>query len=148
MTGDRIAACIGVAIALTFGLHTGNMHYNGALFPRMVSCVLFVLSIVKLARIHGAGKPHGQRFGISRHDAVVLASTIVIVVVWVSLMNSVGFIVTSVVSMVLVTYLLDMKRVSFNNVVFTVAAYSAVVTLIWFVFQRVLLVPLPMGFLF
>ena len=69
------------------------------------------------------------------------------VIVWITLLDIGGFIVTSVVFLCVLTIILDLENPTIKRTLYTIAVYTLVVVLFWLSFHKLLLVPLPEGYL-
>ena len=93
-----------------------------------------------------AKKGEGERALLIATFASVIG-TIVGILAWVSLLNVLGFVVSSVVFLTALTLIIDTHTITFNRAVFTLAIYSMVVMAVWAFFHMVLMVPLPVDYL-
>ena len=145
MTGIRIISFICILCTLFILSQTGELRYNGSIFPRLTALSLFVLSVILLVlsfiKKHKGEYINEQYRGNLRYIIGVFS----IVVIWVCLLNVLGFVVSSVISLTVMTILLDLQRLTFNRVVFTFAIYTVLVIVLWLIFHRFLMVPLPEG---
>ena len=147
MTGNRLISLSFIMVASSFVLQCRNLHHNFRIFPILAALYLFGISILLL--IQTFQKNHTDRDqGIpDKKNLFTIAGTLSLVLIWVSFLNYIGFIVTSVVSLTALTLMLDSKRITFNRAVYTLAIHTVVVVIIWIIFYRILLVPLPAGYL-
>ena len=83
---------------------------------------------------------------MSRENLKYIIRAFLVVILWVSFLNILGFIVTSVVCLSVLTLILDLQKFTFNRLITTIAIYAVVVTVFWVIFHKVLLVPLPVGY--
>jgi len=147
MTGDRIASLACVIIAVVFGFQTSSLHYNGKIFPLLICVFLFVLSVFMFTHTFLKKHPEQKHNIPACENLLYITGTIAVVLVWIHLLSLIGFIFMSVVSLTALTLMLDLRRITFNRAVFTLAVYTVVVVVLWLIFYKILLVPLPSGYL-
>ncbi len=147
MTGNRLIPLTFILAALSFVFQSRSLHHNCRIFP--ILAALYLLGISILLFIQTFKKNHTDRdTGIpDKKNLFTIAGTFSLVLIWVSLLTYIGFIVTSVVSLTALTLMLDSKRITFNRTVYTFAIHTVFVVIIWIIFYRILLVPLPAGYL-
>ena len=143
MAIDRIASFVFMLVALAFWLLTRGLSYNGQIFPRLVTIFLFVLSAVMFAQTFFIKHSEQKQTSMSRENLKYIIRAFLVVILWVSFLNILGFIVTSVVCLSVLTLILDLQKFTFNRLITTIAIYAVVVTVFWVIFHKVLLVPLP-----
>ncbi len=146
MTIDRIASFVFMLVALVFWSLTRGLSYNGQIFPRLVTIFLFVLSAVMFAQTFSTKHPEQKQTSMIHEDLNYIIRAFSVVILWVSFLNILGFIVTSVVCLSILTLIIDLQKLTFNRLITTIAIYTVVVTVFWVIFHRVLLVPLPVGY--
>ena len=146
ITGDRISSVTGLLAALFFGLQTIGLTYNGALFPRLTSVFLFVLSVILFLQSFYRKDAEKSPAKAVNKDRVCIIGSLVGILAWLSLLNVLGFVVSGVVFLTALTLFIDTHTITFNRAVFTLAIYSVVVMAVWAFFHMVLMVPLPAGY--
>ena len=146
ITGDRIASVTGIIAALFFGLQTIGLKYNGALFPRLTAVFLFVLSVILFLQSFYTKDAENTHTKTVYRDRACIFGSLVGIILWVSLLNVLGFVVSCVLFLTALTLFIDTHTLTFNRAVFTLAIYSVVVMAVWSFFHMVLMVPLPAGY--
>ena len=121
MTGDRIASLACVIIAVVFGFQTSGLHYNGKIFPLLICVFLFVLSVLMFIQTFLNKHPEQKHNIPARENLLYITGAIAVVLVWINLLSLIGFIFMSVVSLTALTLMLDLRRITFNRTVFTLA---------------------------
>jgi len=66
---------------------------------------------------------------------------------WVYMMNIFGFVTSSIVFLLIMTLILSTKAMKFRETLLTLVLYAVIVIGFWFAFSKLLLIPLPHGFL-
>ena len=145
MTADRISSIVFILVGLAFWAQTDGLQYNGYIFPRFLVLFLILFSAIMFAQSFlkkGAEKEEGARDNLKYILIVML-----LVGCWVFLLDVLGFVVSSVIFLSTMTLILDLQRLTISRVVSSVMAYIAVVLFFWIAFHKLLLVPLPTGYL-
>lgn len=145
MKADRIVSIIFIVTALVFWSQTGDLQRNCSVFPRLLIIFLIFLSAVMF----------GQTFFLTyKKKAVVtpdvlkyIIISIIVVAVWVYLLDILGFVVSSVVCLTILTLILDLERPTPKRFLSAVTIYAVMVIAFWLIFHKFLLVPLPEGYL-
>lgn len=68
-----------------------------------------------------------------------------VVFAWIYLLNILGFIVSSVVCLTILTVILDLKKPTLIRTLSSIVVYTLMVVAFWLIFHSFLLVPLPTG---
>jgi len=147
MTGNRLISLIFILVAVSFVFQSRGLHHNCRIFPILAALYLFGISILLFIQTYQKNHTGRDQDIPGKKNLSTIAGTLSLVLVWVNLLNYIGFIVTSVVSLTTLTLMLDSKRITFNRAVYTLAIHTVVVVIIWIIFYRILLVPLPPGYL-
>jgi hypothetical protein len=145
MRADRIASIVFMLTAVVFWSQTGDLRYDGRIFPRFVIVFFLILSAIMFGRTFIAKRAEERRI-MPEHVGYIIAS-IVVVFVWVYLLSRTGFIISSVAMLTLLTAILDLERPTFSRIMSSLAIYALMVFTFWFIFHKFLLVPLPTGYL-
>jgi len=145
MKSDRITSIVFILVGLAFWLQTEGLQYNGYIFPRFLALFLILLSAILFGQTFRKIRPPQNNGG--RDDLKYILVAIPIVLVWIILLDVLGFVVSGVIFLSILTILLDLERPKFTRVISVVAVYIAVVLAFWFAFHKLLLVPLPPGYL-
>jgi len=145
MKADRIASVIFILIALVFWSRTGDLQYNGLIFPRLLIIFLILLSAVMFGQTFVTKETKKEGFVPKEFKYII--TSIIVVFAWVSLLNIAGFIVSSVVMLTFFTVILDLQRPTFFRTISSLVIYALMVCTFWFIFHKFLLVPLPTGYL-
>ena len=145
MKADRIASVIFMLAGIVFWNHTEGLQYNCMIFPRLLALFLILLSGGLFAETFFMKATTHEAF-VPR-DVLYILVSIVVVIIWVYLLSIVGFIVSSVVFLTLLTLILDLQRPTIAGTVSTMGIYALMVLSFWLIFHKFLLVPLPTGYL-
>ena len=145
MKADRIAAIIFILVSIVFWTQTSGLQYNGAIFPRAVIVFLILLSLGLLAQT-AVDKGEESKAFLPPNKGYVLFS-IALVALWIYCLDILGFIVSGVLFLSILTVFIDLKKPSLPRVFQVVAVHTALVVTFWVTFHLFLLVPLPEGYL-
>lgn len=145
MKADRITSIVFILVGLAFWLQSGDLQYNCYIFPRFLVFLLIFWSAILFGQTFRKVRPPQDRE--IRDDLRYILVAIPIVLVWIILLDILGFVVSGVIFLSILTILLDLERPKFTRVISVVAVYTAVVLAFWFAFHKLLLVPLPEGYL-
>jgi len=143
MKADRIASIVFIVIALVLWSQTGELQYNGFIFPRLLIIFLILLSVAIFIQTFLITRSKTVSF-IPKNLRYILISTAV-GFIWIYLLNILGFIVSSVLCLTTLTFLLDLQRPTFKRTLSSIAVYTLMVFAFWLIFHSFLLVPLPTG---
>jgi len=145
LKADRIAAIVFILGALVFWSDTGQMQYNGYIFPRLIIIMLIVFSAFML--VQTSSKKEEKKEETAPGDNLKYMSVaVILVLVWIALLNVLGFIVSSVLSLTILTTILEHHATELRRVAFTTSVYIALLVVFWYIFHKLLLVPLPTGY--
>ncbi|MBQ2989813.1 MAG: tripartite tricarboxylate transporter TctB family protein [Clostridia bacterium] len=138
-------ACIalGVAVFIMAGdLQKVKLGIGPAGFPKFISVVLMILGAVQTIMAVSAGV-EAPKFNIEKKAASLFAAAVAVIVLYVSLVSTVGFIILTPFLMVAMMWLFGERH-------FVKMAVIAVVTtvLVWLLFTEVFMIFLPAGRLF
>ena len=145
MRADRIASIVFMLTAVVFWSQTGDLRFEGRIFPRFVIVFFLILSAIMFGRTFIAKE--AKRKSIMPEHVGYIIACIVVAFVWVYLLSRTGFIITSVPMLTLLTAILDLERPSFRRTMSSLAIYALMVFTFWLIFHKALLVPLPTGYL-
>jgi len=143
MKADRIASIIFVITGLVFWSQTGELQINCSIFPRMLIIFMILLSAVMLIQTFLIAPPKAVSF-IPESLKYIVTSTAV-VFAWIYLLNILGFIVSSVVCLTILTIILDLQKPTIVGTLLSIGIYTLMVVTFWLIFHSFLLVPLPTG---
>jgi hypothetical protein len=122
----------------------GNFTRFGKIFPRAIILLLFVAGIGLL--IKGMVKPSKKAMFIE-DDKVRMLAIAVISLTWVLLLDKIGFVVTSFTAMGLSLWVLKEQR-GVTSLLTSFLLAGVEVTVFYFLFSKLLMVPLPTGMFF
>ena len=142
MVADRIAAVILILVALGFWAQTGDLQYNGKVFPILLAILLIALSSVQFVQSYLRKGPRPGKRGDWKYILFVLP----LIFAWIFLLDVLGFVVTGVIFLTILTIILDLHRPTWRRTFSIVLIYSTVVFVFWLTFHKLLLVPLPTGY--
>ncbi|MDO9528135.1 MAG: tripartite tricarboxylate transporter TctB family protein [Syntrophales bacterium] len=145
MKADRIVSVIFILIALVFWSQTIGLQYNCSIFPQLILIFLVLSSASMFAQTFFAKDIKRER--LPAKDLKYIVISIIIVFVWIYLLDILGFIVTSVICLSILTFIFDLERPTPIRALSSVAIYTLMVLVFWFIFHKFLLVPLPTGYL-
>lgn len=142
---DRISAAAFILIALVFWSQTGHLQYNGYIFPRFIIIMFAVFSVIMF--IQPSFVKEGKKEKIDIKDNLKYITVVIaLALLWIGLLDVLGFIVSSVVSLTILTTILEHTRPALARMTFTTAVYILLLIVFWFIFHKILLVPLPTGY--
>ena len=145
MKADRIAAIVFILIALIFWSDTGQLQYNGYIFPRFIIVMFIFFSALMFAQTFSK-KEKKKEETASGDNIKYMSIAVILVLVWIGLLDVLGFIVSSVLSLTILTTTLEHQATTLRRVAFTTSVYIALLIVFWFIFHKLLLVPLPTGY--
>ena len=145
MQGDRAAAIVLIFLSVVFWTQTSGLQYNGAVFPRAIIVFIILLSVGLFVQ-KTVGKGEEQKTFLPPNLGYVLFS-IVIVALWIYCLDILGFIVSSILFLSILTVVIDVRKTSPLGIIQVVAIHAALVGAFWVTFHLFLLVPLPEGYL-
>ena len=145
MKSDRIVSIIFIVTALIFWSQTGDLQRNCSVFPRLIIIFLIFLSAVMFGQTFF--RAYGEKAAAAPDVLKYSVISIVVVFLWIYLLDILGFIVSSVFFLTILTLILDLERPTVVRFLSTVAVYAVMVVSFWLIFHRFLLVPLPEGYL-
>lgn len=145
MKADRIVSIIFIVTAFVFWSQTGDLQRNCSVFPRLLIIFLILLSAVMFV----------QTFFLKYRDKAIVTPdvlkyiiiSIVVVAVWIYLLDILGFVVSSVVCLTILTLILDLEHPTPKRFLSAATIYAVMVIAFWLIFHKFLLVPLPEGYL-
>ncbi len=144
MKADRIVSVIFILVAIAFWSQTFGLQYNCSIFPHFILIFLALLSAIMFAQTFFAKDVKRER--LSGKDLKYIIISIIIVFLWIYILDFLGFIVSSVICLSILTIMLDLKRPTPVKVLSSVAIYTLMVFIFWLIFHSFLLVPLPTGY--
>lgn len=143
MKADRIASIVFIAIALVFWSQTGELQYNCSIFPRLLIIFMMLLSAAMLIQTFLIAPP--KTVSLIPESLKYIMTSTAVVFAWIYLLNILGFIVSSVVCLTILTVILDLKKPMLIRTLSSIAVYTLMVVAFWLIFHSFLLVPLPTG---
>ena len=149
MFADRIAAVILILVALGFWSQTGDLQYNGKVFPILLAILLIALSSIQFVQSYLRKGPRPGKSGETdemRGDWKYIFFALPLIFAWIFLLDVLGFVVTGVIFLTILTIILDLHRPTWRRTFSIVLIYSTVVFVFWLTFHKLLLVPLPTGY--
>ena len=143
---DRIAAVVFILVSIVLWTQTMGLQYNCYVFPRMLIVLLIGLSAIMFAKTFRKTAAAEKEAGGLRDDLKYIVICLAVVVVWIYLVDILGFIVSGVIFLTILTRILDLERFTVGKTVYAIVVYSVVIFLFWVAFAKLLLVPLPTGY--
>jgi hypothetical protein len=149
MVADRITAVVLILVALGFWAQTGDLQYNGKVFPVLLAILLIVLSSIQFVQSYRRKGPRpgkSNEIDETREDWKYIFFALPLIFAWIFLLDVLGFVVTSVIFLTILTIILDLHRPTWRRTFSIVLVYTTVVFVFWLTFHKLLLVPLPTGY--
>jgi hypothetical protein len=143
MKADRIASIVFIAAALLFWSQTGGLQYNCSIFPRLLIIFMILLSAAMLIQTFLIAPP--KTVSLIPESLKYIMTSTAVVFAWIYLLNILGFIVSSVVCLTILTVILDLKKPTLIRTLSSIVVYTLMVVAFWLIFHSFLLVPLPTG---
>ena len=143
INSDYIGAAIVLGITMLFYIQIGPWSKYAVMAPRSILVILFVLGLVLLIK----GRINPERVNPNFiHINRSLAFLVVVGLLWVLLMEKIGFIVTSMVafSAILIAY---HPAKGFRKIAGSILLAGVVIFVMYMIFSRLLNVMLPTGIL-
>lgn len=145
MKADRIVSIIFIITAVVFWSQTEDLQRNCSVFPRLLIIFLIFLSALMFVQTFFLKY---ERKAIMTPDVLkYIIISIVVVAVWVYLLDILGFVVSSVLCLTILTLILDLEHPTPKRLLSSVTIYAVMVIAFWLIFHKFLLVPLPEGYL-
>jgi hypothetical protein len=139
---DFVAGAILLVVVGVFWTQRDYASRASGLYPDLVLVVLAVLGIAIIVN----GYRRGDRALQPRQvDPKMLAGASALVLVWAVLMGLIGFTISGVIAFVAMALLIRRGRPSARVLLTDSAVGAVVVVAVFFIFTRVLLVPLPVS---
>lgn len=145
MKADRAASVVFLLASVVFWTQTYGLQYNGFVFPRAVIVLIILLSLGLFVQT-AVRKGDEQKAFLPANISYVLVS-IAIVALWIFFLNILGFIVSGVLFLSVLTIVIDPGKPNLIAILKVVAVHAALVIVFWITFHLFLLVPLPEGYL-
>jgi hypothetical protein len=149
MVADRITAVVLILVALGLWAQTGDLQYNGKVFPILLAMLLIVLSSIQFVQSYLKKGPRPGKSGEieeTREDWKYIFFALPLIFAWIFLLDVLGFVVTSVIFLTILTVILDLRRPTWRRTFSIVLIYTTVAFVFWLTFHKLLLVPLPTGY--
>jgi putative tricarboxylic transport membrane protein len=142
---DRFASIFLLVLCGLLWVETLSYLDLASLFPRIVILVLAVLSAVLLVK--SWIKPDTKQIfqGIEKR---IIALAIMLIALWVVSIPFLGLYLASILFFNLLVWLISGERRTRSAIAFSFVIVVSIVSLFYFVFQEILLVPFPKGILF
>ncbi len=148
MKSDRVTSAAFILVSVWFLAETKHLQYNCAIFPRFSALLLIVLSIVLFIETFLKQKQlSGQKLVLTKRNLMYVIVIVLLTFVWVYSMNILGFVTSSIVFLTLITLILDPETIKFRKFLSALVLHTIIVIIFWFALAKLLLVPLPRGFL-
>jgi len=114
------------------------------IYPRFILICMLVLSSILL--IKSLIRPdRGALFLIKNKTNLFIAA--VAGILWISLFSTLGFFISSITIFIFLTIILGEKSErNLKNIISTIIVSSIIVVIVYFLFSKILEVPLPKGF--
>ncbi|SJZ36357.1 tripartite tricarboxylate transporter TctB family protein [Selenihalanaerobacter shriftii] len=141
---DLIGGLIVVITSFLFWKAVGNFTRFGKLFPQGIIAILFIAGIGLL--IKSKINP-SKRVMFMEDDKARMMAIAVISLLWVLLLDKIGFAVTSFVAMGLSFWVLKEKR-GVSSLLTSFLLAGVEVTTFYLIFSNLLKIPLPTGMFF
>lgn len=144
---DRIAALIVLAVCAIFWWQLSFINTQlDKIFPQFVIISLVGLSVILL--IKSFIKPEFKAIFRMKHRGMVALGA-ALLVLWVVLIDYIGFFITSVVMFAILSWIMqDKQKRSVKAAVSSVLVGAVLIGAIYLLFAKLLMVPLPKGTLF
>ena len=143
MKADRIASIVFIITALALWSQTGGLQYNCSIFPRLLIIFLILLSIAMFIQTFLIANP--KIISFLPKSLKYIVTSIAVGFAWIYLLDILGFIVSSVACLTILTFLLDLQKPTFLRILSSIGIYTLMVVIFWLIFHGFLLVPLPTG---
>lgn len=142
---DRFASIFLLVLCGLLWVETLSYLDLASLFPRIVILVLAALSAVLLVK--SWIKPDIKQIfqGIKKR---IIALAIMLIALWVVSIPFLGLYLASILFFNLLVWLISGERRTRSAIAFSFVMVVSIVSLFYFVFQEILLVPFPKGILF
>jgi len=141
---DLIGGLIMVATSLFFWLQMGKFTVYAKIFPQAIIIFLLLAGIGLL--IKAKVKPSFSDL-FTEEDKFKMILVGAISLVWVLMLKQIGFAVTSVIALGMLIWILHEKR-NWKNFLISFLIASGEVGILYYIFAKLLYVPLPKGLIF
>lgn len=149
MKSDRIISIVFILISGWLWVETKRLQYNCAIFPKFSALFLIVLSLLLFMGTFFKQKQTSERRSpLKRKDLIYITIITLLALAWIYLMNIIGFVTSSITFTTIMTLVLSAKTPKFREFLSTLVLYTIIAVGFWFALAKLLLVPLPQGFLF
>ena len=150
ITSDRIISIIFIFVSILFWSQTQGLQYNCYVFPRILAVFLAALSAIMFVQSFYKKEPAKNEPAKNEKnlpdDVRYIVICLAVVIIWIYLLDILGFIVSSVFFLSVLTLILDLERPTIKRTLYCISVYSVVTFLFWLAFHSLLLVLLPEGY--
>lgn len=145
VNSDRLAAIFLLIICGVLWFEVLPYSMLASFFPKIVIGVLALLSLILLVRSSIKGEKKWLFQGI---DKKYIIFAVAILVLWIGMIPLLGFLISSIVFFTILVWLMGDKKTNVSSILFAFAVVCCIVTVFYFIFKEILLVPLPGGIFF
>jgi hypothetical protein len=145
VNSDRLAAIFLLVICGVLWFEVSPYSMLASFFPKIVIGVLAVLSLVLLIMSSIKGE---KKWLFKDIDKKYIIFVVIILAIWIGMIPVLGFFLSSVVFFNLLVWLIGSSKKDLSANVLSFVVVCGIVSLFYFIFKEILLVPLPEGMLF
>ena len=142
---DRLAAVFLLVVCGVLWFEAGPYSMFASFFPKIVIGVLALLSLVLLIRSSIKGEKKWLFKDVNKKYIIFV---VVILAVWIGMISVLGFFLSSVVFFYLLVWLIGSNKKDLSANILSFVLVCGIVSLFYFIFKEILLVPLPEGIFF
>ncbi|NQU03776.1 MAG: tripartite tricarboxylate transporter TctB family protein [Syntrophaceae bacterium] len=145
MNSDRLTAIFLLIICGVLWYEVLPYSMLASFFPKIVIGVLALLSVILLVRSSIKGE---KKWLFRDIDKKYIIFAVAVIAVWIGMIPVLGFFVSSIVFFNVLVWLMGSKKKSLPSIALSFVVVGCIVSIFYFIFKEILLVPLPQGILF
>jgi len=145
LNSDRLTAIFLLIICGVLWYEVLPYSMLASFFPKIVIGVLALLSVILLVRSSIKGE---KKWLFRDIDKKYIIFAVAVIAVWIGMIPVLGFFVSSIVFFNVLVWLMGSKKKSLPSIALSFVVVGCIVSIFYFIFKEILLVPLPQGILF
>lgn len=145
MNSDRLAAIVLLVICGVLWYEVLPYSMLASFFPKIVLGVLALLSLILLVRSSIKGE---KTWLFQDIDKKYIIFAVVILALWIGMIPLLGFLISSIIFFTMLVWLMGKRKTSISSILVAFVVVCCIVSVFYYIFKEVLLVPLPGGIFF
>jgi len=145
VNSDRLAAIVLLVICGVLWYEVLPYSMLASFFPKIVLGVLALLSLILLVRSSIKGE---KTWLFQDIDKKYIIFAVVILALWIGMIPLLGFLISSIIFFTMLVWLMGKRKTSISSILVAFVVVCCIVSVFYYIFKEVLLVPLPGGIFF